>query len=193
LVDTKTDCLTEEALLRHKRIAAMSEPKDNMLADLQDFLASDEMGSQIFDGSDALIWGTKLERDDRAVDLVTLLPSRKQDSFSEVFSDMIMKTFFAYRGHRFRKPHKVNGMIFYKKNAILRITLWITSVLASLLPIASIVVLYRVASTPARLGIIAMFNLLVSMSLATFTTASRSEIFAVTTAYVSSLTNKIIC
>jgi hypothetical protein len=160
----------------------MSEPKENVLEDLQDYLASPQGIDQVFDGLDALTWGTKMERNERAVDLVTILPSQQQDYFSDLFLTFILRIFFACGGHRFRKPHKVNGMILYKKSKILRITLWITSVLASVLPITSIVVLYFVTSTPAKLGIIAAFNILLSMCLATFTTASRSDIFAITAA-----------
>jgi len=69
-------------------------------------------------------------------------------------------------------------------SSIYRVTSWLTSIIASLIPIASIVVLYSVGSMKARLGIIAAFNLLISTCLSTFTNAKRSEVFAVTAAYV---------
>lgn len=60
-----------------------------------------------------------------------------------------------------------------------------TSILASVIPIASIAVLYYVQSMPARFAIIAAFNILVSVCLSGFTNAKRSEVFAVTAAFAA--------
>jgi hypothetical protein len=57
-----------------------------------------------------------------------------------------------------------------------------TIILASSLPILSIVLLYYVHSMTTRLGLIGVCNLLVSVCLGAFTKANRAEIFAVTAA-----------
>lgn len=56
------------------------------------------------------------------------------------------------------------------------------TVLASLLPISSIVVLYFVSNLLVRLGIVAAFTALFSLALALITQARRIEIFAGTSA-----------
>lgn len=80
------------------------------------------------------------------------------------------------------KPSPIHGVIGYEDSTIYYITYWITSILASLIPIASIVLLYCVNSMRARLGIIAAFNVLVSICLMGLTNAKRVEVFAITAA-----------
>jgi hypothetical protein len=58
----------------------------------------------------------------------------------------------------------------------------ISTVISSLLPISSIIILYFVTSQPARLGIILGYTALFSIALAIFTKARRVEIFAATSA-----------
>jgi hypothetical protein len=84
------------------------------------------------------------------------------------------------------KPSRIHGVVAYKDNTIYKITYWITNIVASLIPIASIAVLYRVQAMSARLAIIAAFNVLVSVCLMGFANAKRAEVFAVTAAYVLS-------
>lgn len=76
----------------------------------------------------------------------------------------------------------MHGIIGYQDAKVLQITYWMTSVIASLIPIGSIIVLYKVHSMAARLGIIAGFNVLVSLCLSIFTDAKRAEVFAITAA-----------
>lgn len=82
------------------------------------------------------------------------------------------------------KPSKIHGSIGYEDSTIYRITYWFTSILASLIPIASIAVLYQVQSMSARLGIIAAFNVSLSICLMGLANAKRAEVFAITAAYV---------
>jgi hypothetical protein len=58
----------------------------------------------------------------------------------------------------------------------------ISTVVASLLPISSTLILYFVTSLPARLGIILGYTALFSLALAIFTKARKVEIFAATSA-----------
>ena len=53
----------------------------------------------------------------------------------------------------------------------------INTVVACLLPTSSIIILYLVSSLPVRLGIIVVYEVLFSLSLALFTQARRVEIF----------------
>ena len=58
----------------------------------------------------------------------------------------------------------------------------ISTVLSSLLPTASILVLYFVEKPLARLALTMLFNALFSLTLATITKARRIDVFAATTA-----------
>jgi hypothetical protein len=55
---------------------------------------------------------------------------------------------------------------------------------ASLLPICSIVALFTVQSNGVRLGMLAIFSACFSLALALMTSAQRIEVFAATAAYV---------
>jgi hypothetical protein len=70
------------------------------------------------------------------------------------------------------------------QKAILRITSVIALGLSSILPLCSILVLNTVRKVPVRLGIIAVFTIIFSLSLGLVTGARRVEIFAAAAAYV---------
>lgn len=70
------------------------------------------------------------------------------------------------------------------QDAILRITSVIALALSSILPLCSILILNTVHRVPVRLGIVAAFTVLFSLSLGLVTGARRVEIFAAAAAYV---------
>ena len=142
------------------------------------------MGPLAFIGDDAAIWGSTEHPKSYCPDLVTLRSRRREDSFSNWVTEKVVLKLFSYGCARLKKASRVYGVVGYKDSKVLRVTFWITTVLASLLPIASIAVLYCVQSILARLTVIAIFNLLVSLCLTAFTTAKRTDIFSVTAAYV---------
>lgn len=114
-------------------------------------------------------------------DLVAVCPRQRDDSFSAWFMKSALSIFFRCCGHRM-KPSEIHGKPGCKEKTILRITYWITTIVASILPSASVIVLYIIESTWARIGTLVGFNLAVSACLILFTSAKRSEIFAVTAA-----------
>lgn len=148
---------------------------------MQNFLETKEMGPLALECLDAEVWGSVQERKEYSPDLVTLSPRQKEDPFSSLVVEKAI-TICQCCFDRFKKSSRIHGVVGYEDSTILKITFWITSIVASLIPIASIVVLYRVQSMAARLGIIAAFNVLISVCLSAFTNARRSEVFAVTAA-----------
>ncbi|CZR55486.1 uncharacterized protein PAC_05374 [Phialocephala subalpina] len=70
----------------------------------------------------------------------------------------------------------------YKDSVIIKILNGVATIIASLIPISSIVLLYFVSSISARLGILTGFTALFSLCLVLVTSASRVEIFAATSA-----------
>jgi hypothetical protein len=123
------------------------------------------------------------EYSDRFLDLVALRPRRHEDSFSSwVVNKAIHKIFACCRSRL--KPSKIHGMRGCEEETLFRITYGITSVIASILPSASIIVLYLVRSMWARLAVLAVFNLTISICLTALTSARRADVFAITAAYV---------
>jgi hypothetical protein len=61
------------------------------------------------------------------------------------------------------------------------------TLISSLIPIGSIIVLYFVSDMPARLAVVSLFTAVFSVALSLVTSATRVEIFAATAAYVFSL------
>ncbi|OSS46060.1 hypothetical protein B5807_08233 [Epicoccum nigrum] len=168
-----------QALVDQSTILNYPNPSKWDLHHLQDYLQTPEMGPLALNGEDATIWGSVLDRKSHKADLVTLRPRAKKDAFSEwAANNTIFKLWFM-------KPSGVHGTVGYEDTTIYRTTYWITSVLASLMPIASILVLYCVDSMPARLWVIAIFNVLVSMCLMALANARRAEVFAITAAFAA--------
>jgi hypothetical protein len=149
---------------------------------MQNYLQTDAMGPLVLSGNDAEVWGSMEDRKSYQPDLVALCPRATKDPFSRWAAESTILNLFRCGCARFMKPSRVHGVVGYEDSTIYRITYWITSILASLIPIVSISVLYCVHSMPARLAIIAAFNVLVSVCLMGFANAKRAEVFAVTAA-----------
>ena len=169
-------------MVQQAKMLEYPEPTAWDLQHLQDYLGSPEMGTRAMIGDDSLIWGLKSKNIPHKPDLIALRPRARKDAFSMWLSESALFNIFKCGCYRFMKASPIHGAIGYEDNTIYRITYWFTSILASLIPIASIVVLYRVQSMNARLGIIAGFNVLLSMCLMGFAGAKRSDVFAITAA-----------
>jgi hypothetical protein len=140
------------------------------------------MGQLVFEGEDASIWGSVNSRESHKPDLITLCPRKKKDRFSVWAAENTISHLEKFGCARFMRVSPVHGVLSYEDETIFRITYWITSIIASLIPIASIAILYCVQSMPGRLGIIAVFNVLVSICLMGLANAKRAEVFAITAA-----------
>lgn len=149
---------------------------------LQRMLMTSEMGSLALLGDDAMTWGSVGSPKGYASDLVVLRPRQNEDTFSKWMVDNTVVNLFRCGCARLKKASRIHGVVGIEDSTIFRFTSLITSIVASLVPIASIIVLYSVRSMEARIGIIGAFNLLISTCLSMFTNAKRSEIFAITAA-----------
>jgi hypothetical protein len=165
----------------------MKEPYPFDLEDLQHFLGNkDLMGLWALGGDDRETWGSVI--DEKAKDdLVGLKVRHKEDSFSRWVADNAI-VLFKCGWARFKKPKKATGDVGYYQSSVLRITFWITSMIASLIPIASIVVLISLSEKPmtkaqrGQVGTIAAFNMLISACLTILTDAKRTDVFSVNAA-----------
>ncbi|KAJ9669069.1 hypothetical protein H2201_000895 [Coniosporium apollinis] len=174
-----------EAVIQQAAIAALPEPSAYDLNDLQRFLERPDMGPVALDGLDSLVWGSTTDPDSRASDLISLRGRHDEDSFSKWATEKATVRIFRWFGHKFTTPHPHYGEVVCNDRDVLEVTRIITSVFASLLPVASTVVLYIVGSMAARLGIIAAFSVVFAVSLCRLTTARTSEIFAATAAFAA--------
>ncbi|OCK94898.1 uncharacterized protein K441DRAFT_559211 [Cenococcum geophilum 1.58] len=170
------------ALTQQSTILGFSEPSKWDLNDIQHYLATKEMGPLALIGDDAMTWGSTRYPNSHCPDLVTIRPRNVEDTFSKWITEKIVPVFFRFGFGRLNRVPTVHGDIGYNDDSLLRITFWITTVVASLLPVASISILYCVHSILARLAIIAAFNVVVSVCLTGFTAAKRMDVFAVAAA-----------
>lgn len=173
------------ALIQQSYILPMKKPNKLDLSNIQSFIACDDMGPFGLKGLDSEVWGNIHEPTEYAPDIISLLPRKREDMFSNLITEYGIRKWFDWGLAKSRKPCEVSGLIGYEEGTLLRLTYLTTTALASLLPIVSIVALYSVHSMKARLGIIAAFNVLISFCLAFFTSAKRTDIFAVTAAFAA--------
>lgn len=134
-------------------------------------------------GLDQVTWGSCDDPEDYAPDLVGIHPRPKADDFSRCIAENSIRLFSRGLGRLTKGSPSLGRKVYYDSD-VLKVTSWITCILASLLPIASILVLLNVPSLKGRLWVIAAFNILMSVCLRTFTEAKKSETFAITAAYV---------
>jgi hypothetical protein len=174
----------DKALIQQSQILAYPEPDRYDLEYMQRFLHNKNHMDLSLLGPDATVWGSISEPKSYSSDLAALCPRQKEDPFSSWVVDNAITKLVNCGCAPFMKLSRAHmqGIIGYEDVQVFKITYWITSVIASLLPISSIVVLYKIQSTPARLGVIAAFNVLVSLCLNAFTNAKRAEVFAITAA-----------
>jgi hypothetical protein len=134
-------------------------------------------------GGDSEIWGKKLDHAEHAVDLIGMKSREKIDWFSLKVAEHAVHLFKCGFG-RLRKPDRNLGRQIYHDNTVLRITFVLTSALASLLPLASIIALNAFGEhhTAAKLGTIAAFMVFSAVCLTLFTEARRTDVFSVTAA-----------
>ncbi|OJD39989.1 uncharacterized protein BKCO1_200057 [Diplodia corticola] len=166
------------ALIRQQKILRMPPPGKRDLSWLQDFLLQQQMT-----GDDSSIWGDSQRPDKGAKDLVTLLARPDGDPLSTWVSEKAVDHLVRFKWLRSRELQEAWGREGCKEETLRKLTATVTSVVASTLPIVSIVVLYFVQPLGARLGIIGAFNVVLAVSLAVFTKAKRAEVFAVTAAF----------
>ncbi|OCL04673.1 hypothetical protein AOQ84DRAFT_399986 [Glonium stellatum] len=172
-----------EALIQYSTVLAFPGPSKWDLNYIQHYLATKDMGPLELAGDDAPIWGSTKEPKSFCYDLIALRPRHNEDIFSKWVTERAIIKLFKCGCHRLKKVSRIHGVPGFKDATLLQATFWITTVIASLLPIASISVLYCVHSMLARFAIIAAFNVVVSICLVAFTTAKRLDVFAVTAAF----------
>jgi len=171
----------DEAIIQVLTIRQIQKPDKFDLVDLQAFLGSADMDPNYLEGEDRTTWGSLDKQNHYASDLIAIDPRKKEDDFSRFISENAVHLFKCGLG-RLTKGDKDLGKRVYYDSTVLKVTSWITCILASMLPIASVLVLVHLELLKTKLWVIAAFNILTSVCLRTLTEAKRAEIFAVTAA-----------
>ena len=144
------------------------------------------MGNWSLLGQDSDTWGSVSNPESHAPDLFTFRVRHDADPFSEWVARQFIVWFHNWIGHRFHKIGDPDtGIIYYDDEKLLRLTYFVTTVSASLIPIISVIALYYVESVLARLSLVAVFMFLFATNLTYFASAKRIDIFVATAAYVS--------
>lgn len=191
--------LTDDTLLQHAQLYKLGVPCTYDLKMFREWIAMPECGDHFLRTHEARVF--------ESPDLVSL-HQKPQDPFTTWISERITPSFHSLVGHFFKvcslkscrgyrssvanffkqktvEGDEENGLVHYKDSTLSGITRILTILVSSLLPSASIFILYFVDSLIDRLGVIMGFSVLFSISLAVFTSARRVEIFAATAAFAS--------
>jgi hypothetical protein len=175
---------SDKAVIQLSSLHKLNAPDRFDLHDIQNFLESEDMGPHHMNGVDVQTWGKTTDPDNHPPDIIAVHPRNIEDKFSRVVSERAIYLFKCGLG-LFTKGNRHLGRKVYYDTTVAKITLWISSMIAAMLPIASILVLIQLESLKAKLWTIAAFNVGMSFCLTFFANAKRAEVFAVTSAYVS--------
>lgn len=130
-------------------------------------------------GADSETWGNVDDPDNHPPDLIGIKPRQKEDTFSRLVAENAVHLFKCGLG-RFTKKDRHIGRKVYYDTQVTKLTFGVTSIVASLIPLASIWVLVSLHSLTDKMAAIAAFNVLISACLTFFTDAKRTDVFAVT-------------
>ncbi|OTA69141.1 hypothetical protein K449DRAFT_362387 [Hypoxylon sp. EC38] len=190
-----------EALLQQVDISKLEGPNSNDLEFLRSWFERPSMGCFPIRGLDYKAWEQRREND-----LVAIKPRLPPDPFSKWVTNTIFPLYHRVFGVKFHvrkvlRPsgklcHADNqstskkadsteigdGLYTYEESLLGSIINIITTVVAAVLPLLSIVVLYIVDSDATKLGIIVVFSACFALVLAVMTSARRIEVFAATAA-----------
>ena len=152
------------------------------------------MGSFPLHGLDRSSWDPSHEND-----LVAINSRRAPDRFTRWFTDSFIPTYHALIGQKLKvrlssssnlsdpedqqRTAPLNpGIYKYEESTMRLIVHCLTTVIASLLPLCSVVVLYVIDHNGLRIGMIVVLSACFSMALVLMTNARQIEIFAATSA-----------
>ncbi|KAL4894553.1 hypothetical protein BDV59DRAFT_12675 [Aspergillus ambiguus] len=171
-----------QALLQQAQLMRFRAPESLELAALRDWLTDKEVGGLFFElQAEKDIW-SEANRED----LITIC--RKQDGVDHFTRWIYNRLYWFHKkwGYRSKKRYDVEmGMWKYNDERIKSFTYAISILVSGLLPPSSILVLYFVKDTTARLVVILIYNVIFSLMLGFLVKAKRVEIFAASTAFAA--------
>jgi hypothetical protein len=171
---------SDRALLQQHKLYQISEPEKEDIDAIQALLYSKAMDSNALIGQDSEIWGAADNLKIYAPDLLGLYQRPRRDAFTRFVSKKAMR-FSKFVVTRMLK-RDVPTEFTFPTDTVTQWTGMITAVMASLLPVAAILVLSNLQSETVKLCTLAAFNVLLTVCLILCTEVKRSEVFAITAA-----------
>ena len=190
---------TDETIHLQLQLNASASPHKDDLDFVRRWLKDPHMGMHPIIGRDNTLWETSTPSD-----LIVLSPLEAPDPLSAFFLRRVSLAwlklldwwyqtpkhptsqrarFWGLVGRNVKTPVDEEANYFEFKDAtFVRAADALGSLIASLLLVVSILVLYLVTSIPVRLGIVAIFTTIFSLSLVLIISARKMEVFAGTTA-----------
>jgi hypothetical protein len=166
-------------------MAALPEPNKPDLEYLQGWFVKSNMGNREISlmGDDKAVWDPRgPDEQNQPSDLFALRPRPERDPFSTAMIERFLPCLYRRIFHRRHQEDMEKAQITIEDNRLLQVTGMITTIVASLLPIGSIALLYCVQTMRARLALLAVFTVVFAAALSCFSTAKRTDVFAVTAA-----------
>lgn len=171
----EVDSTTDEAVLKQTELHKCDSPNPLDLRFLQRWFKDKSMGDYPLIGPDSDVWGSP------ARSLVAVKARKGDDPFAAMFLDHAIRWWHLCVGRRFKKPVDEEAQYFeYKDTHMLRAANILVSVITSLFLVGSIVALYFVKNMLVRLGVVAIFTQMFSLTLILVTSARKVEVFAAT-------------
>ncbi|TLD28488.1 hypothetical protein PspLS_03403 [Pyricularia sp. CBS 133598] len=166
-----------DAILRQAQLAKLCRPTKKEVQSLRDWLEKPRMGNFDLLGLDRTSWEAGHESD-----LVSISP-RPSDYFSRLFAESLVPLFFRLCGKRMQKSFSPDlGLYIFDDSSLSALLYGASTIVASVLPMLSVVALYAVRSEDLRLGLAVIFCACFALALVAVTDARRIEIFAATAA-----------
>jgi hypothetical protein len=166
----------DEALAQQAAISQMHKPTSNGLSILCDNLSDPKLQDYIV-GTDKDTWSDANNQDD----FIALVPPPEFDYLTQWMIKAFLGIFHRFFGRYLKaSPNSDPAVPNYSDDRLRLPASIMSTVLSSLLPLASIVVLYLVHDMTKRLVIVGVFTTAFSVLLALLTDIKRSENFAAT-------------
>ncbi|CAI6029845.1 unnamed protein product [Clonostachys chloroleuca] len=168
-----------EALLLHRQIVNLPKPPQGQVDSLNDWMRRPTRGNMYLKGSDSELW-----KDSKLNELMTMEQPTSDDTSSSTIR--VVKLYHNIIGrfiHDEPDEQHMKNTIVYTNNGAIKVVRGAKTLVACMIPILGIVVLYFVKDQGARLGVIAAFTAIFSVTLSAFTPAAMKDIFSATAAF----------
>jgi len=174
----------DDHLAQQILLTSIPPPKSYDLNFLRSWIIRPKMGNLPIGGLDQSTWSLP----STSHDLLAISRRTSADPFSRWISNTAIPFLHLKLFRRFKTPiaeDPESEICHYEDDKVINFVQVLSTVIASILPISSIVVLYFVPNTLTRLLIVVGFTGLFALCLALTTRARRVEVFAATSAFAA--------
>ncbi|KAK0658714.1 hypothetical protein QBC41DRAFT_308131 [Cercophora samala] len=171
-------------IIQVHQMNSIPSPQPSQLSALKDWLRDFKGGNSFLQSNEAFTWADP----DPSSYLCLSAPVKETDPFTTFITEKILGAYHHFLGHRLGTGEVVDtetGHTSYSSSRISQASSLITTVLASILPVLTILVLNTLESTNARIAVTAAFTALFALVIAVFSDAKRIEIFAATATFAA--------